>query len=99
MPQPQTNYARAGSAYIAYQVVGEGPIDLIYSGGMITHLDLQWDFPEAERFLMRLASFSRLILFDRRGSGLSDRLPASVTPTAEDWAEDLRVVMDAAESR
>ncbi|MGH8541646.1 MAG: adenylate/guanylate cyclase domain-containing protein [Stenotrophobium sp.] len=99
MPQPQTRYARAGEAYIAYQIVGEGPIDLIYSGGLITHLDLQWDFPEAERFLMRLASFGRLILFDRRGSGLSDRLPASATPTAEEWAEDLRVVMDAADSR
>ncbi|MGH8504380.1 MAG: adenylate/guanylate cyclase domain-containing protein [Stenotrophobium sp.] len=94
MPQPQTRYARAGESYIAYQVVGEGPIDLIYAGGLITNVDLSWDFPEAERFLMRLASFSRLILFDRRGSGLSDRPPNCRMPTAEDWAEDLRVVME-----
>jgi class 3 adenylate cyclase len=94
MPQPQTRYARAGESYIAYQVVGEGPMDLIYAGGLVTHADLSWDFPEAERFLMRLASFSRLILFDRRGAGLSDRMPGNVVPSAEDWAEDLRVVMD-----
>ncbi|MGH8460155.1 MAG: adenylate/guanylate cyclase domain-containing protein [Stenotrophobium sp.] len=99
MPQPQTLYARAGEAYIAYQVLGEGPIDLIYAGGLVTNVDLSWDFPEAERFLTRLASFSRLVLFDRRGSGLSDRPPACRMPTAEDWAEDLRVIMEAVGSK
>ena len=98
MPQPQTRYARAGEAFIAYQVVGEGPIDLVYTGGIVTQLDLLWDFPEIERFLMRLASFSRLILFDRRGAGLSDRTPAATMPTLDDWAEDLRIVLDAAGS-
>lgn len=98
MPPPQTRYARAGEAFIAYQVVGEGPIDLVYTGGVVTQLDLLWDFPEIERFLNRLASFSRLILFDRRGTGLSDRTPASSVPTLQDWAEDLRIVLDAVES-
>ena len=98
MPQPQTRYARAGEMYIAYQVIGEGPIDLVYTGGFVTHVDLCWDFPEIERFLTRLASFSRLILFDRRGTGLSDRMPAGQLPTLVDWAEDLSVVLDAAGS-
>lgn len=99
MPQPQTRYARAGEMYIAYQVVGEGPIDLVYTGGFVTHVDLCWDFPEIERFLHRLASFSRLILFDRRGTGLSDRMPAGQLPSLVDWAEDLSIVLDAAESK
>ena len=99
MPQPQTRYARAGEMYVAYQVVGEGPIDLVYTGGFVTHVDLCWDFPEIERFLHRLASFSRLILFDRRGTGLSDRMPAGQLPSLVDWAEDLSIVHDAAESK
>lgn len=99
MPQPQTRYARAGEMYIAYQVIGEGPIDLVYAGGFVTQVDLCWDFPEIERFLTRLASFSRLILFDRRGTGLSDRMPAGQIPTLVDWAEDLSVVLDAVDSK
>ena len=95
MPQPQTRYARAGEMFIAYQVIGEGPIDLVYTGGIVTHIDLCWDFPEIERFLNRLASFSRLIMFDRRGTGLSDRMPAGQLPTLVDWAEDLTIVLDA----
>src|SRR3569623_1128286 len=81
MPQPQTRYARAGEMYIAYQVVGEGPIDLVYTGGFVTNVDLCWDFQEIERFLNRLASFGRLFLFDRRGTGMSDRVPAGQLPS------------------
>lgn len=99
MPQPQTRYARNGDAYIAYQTVGEGPLDLFYAGGLVTQVDLMWDFPEVERFLGRLASFSRLILFDRRGTGLSDKVAPNALPTWEEWSEDLRVVMDAAGSK
>src|SRR3569623_2200454 len=99
MPQPQTRYARAGEMYIAYQVVGEGPIDLVYAGGIVTHVDLCWDFPEIERFLHRLASFSRLIMFDRRGTGLSDRMPAGQLPSLVDRAEDLRIDLDAEGSK
>jgi class 3 adenylate cyclase len=99
MPQPQTRYARAGETYIAYQVIGEGPIDLVYAGGIVTQIDLCWDFPEIERFLTRLASFSRLILFDRRGTGLSDRMPATAIPSLVDWAEDLSIVLDAVGSQ
>jgi class 3 adenylate cyclase len=98
MPQPETRYARNGDAYIAYQTVGEGPLDLVYSGGLITNVDLCWDFPEVERFYMRMASFGRLIIFDRRGTGLSDKVSGSEIPTWEQWAEDLRVVLDAAKS-
>ncbi len=96
MLQPETEYTRIGDDSIAYQVVGEGP-DLVYIAGLTSHVDLRWDFPPMARFLERLASFSRLIMFDRRGFGASDPVPSGVL-TWEEWADDLRVVMDAAGS-
>jgi class 3 adenylate cyclase/pimeloyl-ACP methyl ester carboxylesterase len=96
---PETRYAKNDGSYVAFQVVGEGPADLVYAGGLVTHVDLQWDFPEAERYLHRLASFSRLILFDRRGTGISDPVALDRLPTWEEWAGDLRAVLDAAGSR
>lgn len=97
MAAPTTRYARAGGAEVAYQVVGDGPIDLVYHHGMC-HLDLQWDVEPEAAFNERLASFSRVILFDRRGSGASERRPEGFFPTADEWAADLLAVLDAAGS-
>jgi class 3 adenylate cyclase len=92
---PETRYAvRPDGVNIAYQVLGEGPLNLVWCQGFISHLDLQWTNPAVTRFHERLASFSRLLLFDKAGTGLSD--PVAHVPTLEDRAEDLRVVMDAA---
>src|SRR5919197_6698662 len=66
-------YTRNGDVHIAYQVVGDGPIDVVYTAGIWSNLDVMWDEPRWARYLNRLASFSRLILFDMRGVGLSDR--------------------------
>ena len=96
MQQPKTSYARNGDVSIAYQVVGDGPLDLVFVPGFISHLDLVWSFPETTAFLRRLASFSRLILFDKRGTGLSDPVPG--VPTLEERMEDLHAVLDAAGS-
>jgi pimeloyl-ACP methyl ester carboxylesterase/class 3 adenylate cyclase len=80
---------------IAYQVVGSGPVDLVYVMGWVTNLDYFWEEPSYARFLNRLASFSRLILFDKRGTGLSDRVHESALPTLEQRMDDVRAVMDA----
>jgi class 3 adenylate cyclase len=94
--RPQTRYARSGDVHIAYQVFGEGDLDLVLVPGYITHVELVWESPAAARFLEALASFARVISFDRRGSGLSD--PVSEPPTLEDRMDDVRAVMDAAGS-
>jgi pimeloyl-ACP methyl ester carboxylesterase len=93
---PQTHYAKSGDVNIAYQVVGDGPFDLVFVPGFISHLDLQWADPRIARFLEKLASFSRLILFDKRGTGLSD--PVAAPAPLEDRMDDVRAVMDAAGS-
>jgi pimeloyl-ACP methyl ester carboxylesterase/class 3 adenylate cyclase len=93
---PQTRYARSGKVNIAYQVVGDGPFDLVFVPGFVSHLDLQWADPRIARFLEKLASFSRLILFDKRGTGLSD--PVAGPAPLEDRMDDVRAVMDAAGS-
>jgi pimeloyl-ACP methyl ester carboxylesterase/class 3 adenylate cyclase len=93
---PQTRYARSGEVNIAYQVVGDGPIDLVFVPGFVSHLDLQWADPRVARFLEKLASFSRLIMFDKRGTGLSD--PVAAPAPLEDRMDDVRAVMDAAGS-
>ncbi len=95
---PATRYAKSGDVHIAYQVVGEGPVDLVLIHGWISHLDYQWEDPALARFLNRLASFSRLIIFDKRGTGLSDRVAESALPTLELRMDDIRAVMDAAGS-
>jgi pimeloyl-ACP methyl ester carboxylesterase len=94
MACPETRYARNGDVRIAYQVVGDGPVDLIVVPGLVSHLDLTWEDPDHARFCRALAAFSRLILFDKRGTGLSDRdhgVPGLVTRM-----DDVRAVMDAA---
>src|SRR6478736_6854317 len=93
---PETHYAASGDVNIAYQVVGDGPIDLVFVPGFVSHLDLQWADPRIARFLEKLASFSRLILFDKRGTGLSD--PVAGPASLEDRMDDVRAVMDAAGS-
>jgi class 3 adenylate cyclase len=89
---PETRYARSGDVQIAYQTLGEGPLDLIWVAGYVTHLDVYWEDPGYRRFCERLASFSRLVLFDKRGMGLSDRVRVA---TLEERIDDVRAVMDA----
>jgi pimeloyl-ACP methyl ester carboxylesterase/class 3 adenylate cyclase len=96
MAGPPTRYAKSGDASIAYQVVGDGPIDVLLVLGFATHLDLQWELPPFAHFFERISSFSRLILFDKRGTGLSD--PVADAPTLEQRIDDVRAVMDAAGS-
>jgi class 3 adenylate cyclase len=91
--QPETKYAQSGDVSIAYQVVGSGPLDLLIVPGFISHLEQAWEDPAYSRFLKRLASFSRLIQFDKRGTGLSDRIAG--IPTLEERMDDVRAVMDA----
>ena len=93
MPMPVTQYARNGDVNIAYQVVGTGPADLVLALGFSTHVEVQWEFPPYARFIERLASFARVIVFDKRGMGLSDR--PSVLSTFEEQLDDLRAVLDA----
>lgn len=92
--EPQTRYAHSGDVSIAYQVVGDGPLDVVLAPGFISHVELAWEQPSLRRYLLRLAAFSRLLLFDKRGTGLSDPVPSA--PTLEERTDDLRAVMDAA---
>jgi class 3 adenylate cyclase len=96
MSTPPVRYAKSGDLNIAYQVVGDGPLDLLLVPGFVSHLDLLWEQPALRRCYERLASFSRLILFDRRGQGLSDR--PGRPHTLEEGADDIRAVLDAAGS-
>jgi pimeloyl-ACP methyl ester carboxylesterase len=93
---PETRYARSGELHIAYQVIGDGPVDLVWVPGWISNIDVYWDEPTVARYFERLASFSRLILFDRRGTGVSDPVPRA--PTLEEQMDDVVAVMDAAGS-
>ena len=93
MNAPMTKYAKSGGVSIAYQVVGEGPPDLVFASGFATHVELAWELPHLARFFERLASFSRLIVFDKRGTGLSD--PVQDAPTLETRIDDVRAVVDA----
>lgn len=90
---PETKYATSGDVNIAYQVVGKGSIDLVIVPGWLSNIDAFWDEPSFVRFIQRLASFSKVILFDKRGTGLSDRV--TDTPTLEERMDDVRAVMDA----
>jgi pimeloyl-ACP methyl ester carboxylesterase/DNA-binding winged helix-turn-helix (wHTH) protein len=92
---PRVSYARSGSVNIAYEVVGAGPIDLIFVMGWVSHLEYFWNEPSFARFLNRLSSMARLILFDKRGTGLSDAVPVSQLPTLEQRLDDVRAVMEA----
>jgi pimeloyl-ACP methyl ester carboxylesterase len=95
MSAPETQYAKSGDVYIAYQVVGEGPRDLVMIPPFVSHVDVYWEEPSLARFLDRLASFSRLLLFDKRGTGLSDRVPVDALPDLEHRMDDVRAVLDA----
>ena len=96
--QPETRYARLGEDRLACQVLGEGP-DLVLTMGAFGHVDLMWEDPGVALFLRRLASFSRLIYFDRRGTGASDPLPERMPPPWEAYADEVTAVMDAVGSR
>jgi pimeloyl-ACP methyl ester carboxylesterase len=99
MTLPETRYTRAGDAEIAYATVGDGPVDLVWAYGLMTHLELKWQEPQVATMLRQLAGFSRLVLFDRRGCGLSDRGDRHVAPTLEDRVEDVVAVLDAIGSK
>ncbi len=96
MDTPRTRYARSGDVNIAYQVIGEGPLDLVWTPGAFSNVELAWEEPGRERFQRALASFARLIVFDKRGTGLSDRVAG--IPDLETRMDDIRAVMDAAGS-
>lgn len=96
MAAPETGYARSGDLHIAFQVVGDGPIDLVWVPGWISNIDHYWEEPTVARYFNRIASFSRLILFDRRGTGVSD--PLTRAPTLEEQMDDVVAVMEAAGS-
>lgn len=93
MNVPETRYAKSGDLHIAYQLVGEGP-PLVVSDQWFGNVDAQWDFPPMRRLLRRLASFARIVLFDKRGMGLSDPVPMRAAPSLEEWMDDLRAVLD-----
>ncbi len=90
---PETKYAKSGDIHIAYQVFGAGPLDLVFVGSWVHQIEHLWELPVAARFLSRLSAFSRVITFDKRGSGLSDRVAGM--PSVEERMDDLRAVVDA----
>jgi pimeloyl-ACP methyl ester carboxylesterase len=91
--RPETHYATSGELRIAYQAFGAGPA-LVWVPGWVSQLDLYWEEPAVERFLRRLASFSRVVVFDRRGIGLSDRVTKESVPSLEERIDDIRAVLD-----
>src|SRR5215210_1219916 len=93
---PETRYAAVGDLRVAYNVSGGGPLDVVFVPDWLNNVELTWDLPPAARFLDRLASFSRLITFDNRGTGMSDPVPLDALPTLEEWMDDVRAVSDAA---
>ena len=93
------SYAKSGNVHIAYRTMGDGPIDLVLVPGWVSHLEAHWEDPLLSHFLGRLSSFSRLILFDKRGTGLSDPVPLDRLPTLEQRMEDVHAVLDAVGSR
>ena len=96
---PEVRYVRNRGVSLAYQVVGEGPIDVVEVAGMFTHLEAKWEEPGLVRSIADIARFARVILFDCRGVGLSDRLTSDVAPTLEESVDDMRAIMDATQSR
>ena len=96
--QDETRFARIGDVHIAYQIVGDGPIDILFVDTWVHHVEAVWDFPDFARLLRRLSSFGRLIHFDRRGTGLSDPVPLDQLPDFDTQVEDVVAVLDAAGS-
>jgi len=94
---PDTSYASCGDLSLAYQVFGDGPIDLVYAGSFVSHVELFWTMPEFEAFMERLSTFCRIVLFDKAGVGLSDPVPQ--VRTLDDRAAEIEAVMDASVSK
>jgi pimeloyl-ACP methyl ester carboxylesterase len=92
----ETHYTHSGDVNIAYQAIGDGPLDLVWISALTQHVELTWEIPAQARFFKRLSSLGRLILFDKRGTGMSDRVAG--VPTLENRMDDIRAVMDAADS-
>ena len=97
--EPETHYTRGKEGHVAYQVVGDGPLDVVFIPWWASNVDAMWEEPSLARFLRRLATFSRLLCFDKRGTGVSDTVPLAALPTLEDWTDDVRTVMQAAGSK
>jgi pimeloyl-ACP methyl ester carboxylesterase len=95
VPVPETRYARSGDFHIAFQVLGNGPIDLVYVPGWVSHLEVEMENGLSRRFYEALASFTRLVRFDKRGTGMSDRVMVSMS--MDERIDDIRAVLDAAE--
>src|ERR687897_965627 len=92
---PQTRYARLGELHLAYQILGTGPPDILLLDQWFGHVEAQWDVAPLAEFRERLASFGRLIMFDKRGTGVSDPIPTSALPTLEEFMADIPIVLDA----
>ena len=99
MEMPQTRFARSGDVHIAYQVFGDGPMDLLVCGSWQSNVEGRWEVPLMARFLRRFAAFARVIIFDKRGVGLSDPVPLTQLPSLEEWMDDVRAVLDDAGSK
>jgi class 3 adenylate cyclase len=95
--RPETRYAKSPDGYVAYQVFGSGPPDLLFMTHWVTNVDAMWEEPSLSAYMQRLASFARVITYDKRGTGVSDPVPLASLPTMEQWADDALAVMDAAE--
>ncbi|MGY3293578.1 pimeloyl-ACP methyl ester carboxylesterase [Bradyrhizobium sp. LM3.6] len=93
--QPVTRYAKSGDVHIAYQVFGDGPINLVLAPYFVSNIEVYWEHPAVARWLLRLGSFARVAMFDKRGTGMSDRVPE--LPGLDQRMDDLRAVMDAAD--
>ena len=94
MTLPETRYARNNGLHVAYQLVGDGPVDVVLLTQWFSNVDSQWHVPPLAEFIGRLARFGRVLTFDKRGTGLSDPVPASELPSIEEWMDDLRAVLD-----
>ena len=98
--RPDTRYAKAPEGgYVAYQLFGSGPMSLVFVTNWITNCDAMWEEPSMAAYFDRLARFSRVLCFDKRGSGVSDRVPLGELPRLEEWMDDVSTVMDAAQRR
>ena len=97
--QPETRYARSKDGHVAYQVVGDGPLDLVFIPSWASNVEVMWEEPSIARFFPRLSTFSRVLCFDKRGTGVSDPVPLAALPTLEQWMDDVRTVMEAAGSK
>jgi pimeloyl-ACP methyl ester carboxylesterase len=98
LPQPETRYARSDEGSVAYQVFGDGPIDLLFLTNWSTNVEVMWEEPSLARYFEQLGAFARVLVFDKRGTGVSDPVPLAALPTLEQWMDDARIVMDAARS-